>query len=100
MIVFRPRSIAFVCATLALPLVALVWTIAHTRSTHADDDMTSTLVISGSRIDVTIASGDWKISHDDILNWVKRAGEAVGTYYGKYPVPHVTLKISPFDGSG
>jgi hypothetical protein len=96
----RPRSTALICVALALPFVALVWTIAHIRSTHADDDMTSTLVISGSRIDVTIESGAWKISHDDILHWVKLAGEAVATYYGKYPVPHVTLKISPFDGVG
>ena len=94
------RSIALASAALALSFVAILWTIPHIRSTHADEDMTSTLVISGSRIDVTIASGDWKISHDDVLNWVKRAGEAVATYYGKYPVPHVTLKISPFDGSG
>ena len=54
----------------------------------------------GSRIDVTIESGYWKISHDDILHWVKLAGEAVATYYGKYPVPHLTLKIAPFDGNG
>ena len=34
----RPRSTALLCAALALPLVALVWTIAHIRSTHADDN--------------------------------------------------------------
>ena len=95
----RPRSTALLCAALALPLIALIWTTARIRSTHADD-MTSTLVISGSRIDVTIESADWKLSHDDILHWVKLAGEAVATYYGKYPVPQLTLKISPFDGSG
>ena len=96
----RSRSTALLCAALALPLIAMLWTSARIRSTHADDDMTSTLVISGSRIDVTIESGDWKISHDDILRWVKLAGEAVATYYGKYPVPHLTLRISPYDGSG
>jgi hypothetical protein len=62
--------------------------------------MTSTLIISGSRIDVTIESADWKLSPDDILHWVKLAGEAVATYYGKYPVPHLTLQINAFDGSG
>ena len=63
----RSRSTTLVCAALSLSLVALFWTIAHIRSTHADD-MTPTLVISGSRIDVTVESGDWKISHDDILH--------------------------------
>jgi hypothetical protein len=64
------------------------------------DDMTSTLIIGGSRIDVTIAPGDWKISQADLLHWVQMAGEAVATYYGKYPVPHLVLRISPFDGNG
>lgn len=63
-------------------------------------DMTSTLIIGGSRIDVTIESGDWKISQADLIHWVQLAGEAVATYYGRYPVPHLTLKISPFNGSG
>ena len=52
----RSRSIILLCAVLAL--AALVWTTARIRSTHADDDMTSTLVISGSRLDITIESGD------------------------------------------
>lgn len=63
-------------------------------------DMTSTLIIGGSRIDVTIESGDWKISQADLMHWVQLAGEAVATYYGRYPLPHVTLRIMPFDGDG
>ena len=94
----RLRPIALTVA-LTLSLLALLWTTTRIRSTHADD-MTSTLIIDGSRIDVTIESGDWKISQDAILHWVKLAGEAVATYYGKYPVPHVTIQIQPFDGSG
>jgi len=64
------------------------------------DDMTSTLIIGGSRIDVTIESGDWKLSQADLIRWTQMAGEAVATYYGKYPVPHLVLRIAPFDGSG
>src|SRR5882724_716236 len=64
------------------------------------DDMTSTLIIGGSRIDVTIESGDWKLSQADLIRWTQMAGEAVATYYGKYPVPHLVLRIAPFDGTG
>jgi hypothetical protein len=64
------------------------------------DDMTSTLIIGGSRLDVTIESGDWKISQADLMHWVQLAGEAVATYYGRYPVPHLVLRIIPFDGNG
>jgi hypothetical protein len=63
-------------------------------------DMTSTLLIGGSRIDVTIESGDLKLSQAELMHWVQLAGEAVATYYGRYPVPHVTIRIHPFDGKG
>jgi len=80
----------------------LVFSVAwiSSRSHATADDMTSTLVIGGSRIDVTIESGDWKISQAGLIHWVQSAGEAVATYYGKYPVPHLVLRISPFDGNG
>jgi hypothetical protein len=63
-------------------------------------DMTSTLLIAGSRVDVNIESGDMKLSQADLLRWVQMAGEAVATYYGRYPVPHVTIRVHPFSGRG
>lgn len=62
--------------------------------------MTSTLLIGGSKIDVTIESGQLKVSHAELLHWVQSAAEAVATYYGRYPVPRVQLHIIPVDGSG
>lgn len=62
--------------------------------------MTSTLLIGGSRIDVNVESGDLKLSQAELLHWVQLAGEAVATYYGKYPVPHVTIRIHSFKGVG
>jgi hypothetical protein len=63
-------------------------------------EMTSTLVIGGSRIDVTIEAGEYKLTQPEILHWVQNAAEAVATYYGKFPVPHLTLRIHSFDGRG
>jgi hypothetical protein len=64
------------------------------------DDMTSTLVMGSSRIDVVIESGNLKVSQADLMHWVQRAAEAVSTYYGRYPVPHAGIRIIPVDGSG
>ena len=66
----------------------------------ADDDVTSTLVIGGSKIDVTIEAGKLKLSQDQLLRWVRSAAEAVATYYGRYPVPRAQVHIIPVDGSG
>jgi hypothetical protein len=87
------RCIA-VCALAVL--VVSIWKLGPARA----NDMTSTLIIGGSRLDVTIESGDWKISQAELIHWVKLAGEAVATYYGRYPVPHLTLHIIPFGGNG
>jgi hypothetical protein len=35
-----------------------------------------------------------------LLHWVQTAAEAVATYYGRYPVPHILLRIIPIEGRG
>jgi hypothetical protein len=81
-----------------LGLCALALLFPWTSATAGD--MTSTLLIGGSRIDVTIESGTLKLSQAELMRWVQSAGEAVATYYGKYPVAHVTIRILPFKGNG
>lgn len=66
----------------------------------AASEMTSTLVIGGSRIDVTIETGDAPLSQTDVMKWVQSAAESVTAYYGHFPVPHLTLRIISFDGDG
>jgi hypothetical protein len=66
-------------------------------------DVTSTLMIGGSRIDVTIQSSDTPnapLSQPDVMKWVQFAAESVATYYKRFPVPHLTLRVVSFDGNG
>ena len=64
------------------------------------EDVTSTLLIGGAKIDVSIESGPLKVSQAELLHWVQNAAEAVAAYYGRYPVPHVQVRIIPVDGRG
>ncbi len=64
------------------------------------DDVTSTLLMGNSKIDVTIDSGNLKVSQAELMHWVQLATEAVTTYYGRYPVPHAGIRIIPVDGGG
>ena len=82
------------CACLVLVLLALPFCSAKAA------DVTSTLMIGGSRIDVTIDTSDAPLSQTDVMQWVKNAAESVATYYGRFPVPHLTLRVVSFDGSG
>ncbi len=64
------------------------------------DDMTSTILIGNSRIDVVIEKGSFVVSKEELLKWVQWAGESVSAYYGHFPVPHLLLRIIPTEGRG
>ena len=56
--------------------------------------------ICGSTINVQIEGDSSAANHADILRWVRRAGEAVCAYYGKFPVPQVALDVQVRGGDG
>lgn len=64
------------------------------------DQMTSTLLIGNSRIDVVIEDGPFQASKEELLKWVQWAGESVNAYYGRFPVPHAVIRIVSSDGHG
>jgi hypothetical protein len=85
------------CALLVILVLLLPFRAAQAA------DVTSTLMIGGSRIDVTIQSSDTPnapLSQTDVMKWVQMAAESVATYYTRFPVPHLTLRIVSFDGTG
>ena len=63
-------------------------------------DVTSTVMVGDSRIDVTIDTSEAPISQSDVMKWVQNAAESVTAYYGHFPVPHLTLRVVSFDGTG
>jgi len=64
------------------------------------DEMTSTILIGNSRIDVVIEKGSLQVSKEELLRWVQWAAESVSAYYGHFPLPHLLLRIIPTDGKG
>jgi hypothetical protein len=83
---------------LAILTVLIVWLAARTACPA--DEMTSTIVIGNSRIDVNIESGAMQASREDLLKWVRWAAESVTAYYGRFPVPQLLLRIVPSGGKG
>jgi len=64
------------------------------------DEMTSTILVGSSRIDVHIESGPMQLSNQELMQWVRMAADSVATYYERFPVPAVALRIIPTDGRG
>src|SRR6202040_4131120 len=62
--------------------------------------MTSTLIVGGSHIDITVDDGKLNVPQADLIAWIQVAAESVAGYYGRFPVPHLTLRIMPFSGHG
>jgi hypothetical protein len=62
--------------------------------------MTSTLIVGDSHIDITVDDGKLNVSQADLIAWIQVAAESVAGYYGRFPVPHLTLRIMPFSGHG
>src|SRR3954469_17011416 len=58
------------------------------------------LNIGGGTIEVTLPRGESAALQDNLMLWVRRAADAVTTYYGRFPVKHLTLRISADDRDG
>ena len=64
------------------------------------DTVTTTVLIGNSRIDVATEQGALHASKEDLMKWVQWSAEAVAGYYGRFPVPHTSLRIIPTTGAG
>jgi hypothetical protein len=95
----RIESTLGTCKRVSFMFLLLLFPFLATKAA----DVTSTLMIGGSRIDVTIQSADTPdapLSQTDVMKWVQFAAESVATYYTRFPVPHLTLRVVSFDGTG
>jgi len=54
----------------------------------------------GSTIEVHFDGETETVSREDLERWVNRAATAVCTYYGRFPVPHLTMEIHARGGPG
>ena len=66
----------------------------------AKDEMTSSLLIGNARIDIRIEASTLRLPAKDLFRWVRSAAESVTAYYGRFPLPQVLIRITPFEGRG
>jgi len=78
----------------SLLFVVLSFVVIGCSSGSRAAEMTSTLIVSGSHIDITVEEGKNNVSQPDIIAWVKVAAEAVAGYYGHFPW-NISLFASP-----
>jgi hypothetical protein len=81
-------------------VLAALFYLACFTFVSSKDEMTSSLLIGNARIDIRIEESTLRIPTKDVLHWVKSAAESVAAYYGRFPVPQVLIRITPFKGRG
>ena len=64
------------------------------------DSSSAVVKAAGVTIDVTLPDESMKLSREDLLAWVKASASTVANYYGRFPVPHLTLRVRSSYGSG
>lgn len=62
--------------------------------------MSTSYEVGKSRINIHVEEGTLAVSNQDLMQWVHWASDSVATYYGRYPVPTVELRIVPAPGRG
>ena len=82
-----------------IPLV-LVTVIAGVLPLRAADTSSQTLSSCGGTIELNISAEAHGLSREIVTTWVKRAADAVCTYYGRYPVSRVVLNVQVREGEG
>lgn len=85
---FVSRVLIVVLAAIAL--LSVFWRVLARES---PSNAITTIDACGSSIDVSFDGEPKAVSHGNLLNWVRRAGVAVCTYYGMFPVRHLKLHI-------
>lgn len=79
---------------LLLPLLAL-------QSIYISASGRPALVeIGESKIEVFLPNGRLEVSNAELLDWVRASAGAVTTYYGRFPIKNLTVRINSRAGSG
>ena len=82
----------------ALSKVALLtYVLAFSRGTGSKP---TTIMAPGGRIDVFVSGEGGAVTQEDLIGWVSAASNSVSTYFGRYPVPHVEVRITTAEGRG
>ena len=55
----------------------------------------SRIEVAGGVVDVAIAPGDLGVTRAEIGQWVRRAADAVGAYYGRFPLRRALVLVLP-----
>lgn len=73
---------------------------ADQTDTSVDSLSQAQLIVENVTIDLAFSPGTLEVSRSQVLDWVTTSAQGVVRYYGRFPVPHVRLLLTPESGAG
>ncbi|HWO32215.1 MAG TPA: hypothetical protein VNO32_25755 [Candidatus Acidoferrum sp.] len=98
--VMRKSTGSFAFTTISRLLGIALMTSLLVLASDIENSGPTTISIGGGRIDVFTAGQVAGVTHEDLIGWVSAASRSVTTYFGRYPLPHVTVRITTSEGRG
>jgi hypothetical protein len=89
-------ALSIMSCLLKLALLTSVLAFAN----DSESSKATTILAPGGHIDVFAAREEAGVAREDLIGWVSAASKSVATYFGRYPVPHVAVRISTSEGRG
>ncbi len=90
------KSVLLCCVTVVVAVALVAMNFARNATASASEiASTQNFQVCGSTVHVNFAAGDLDLPQDDVLRWVRNAGESVATYYGRFTVPSMTVLVVP-----
>jgi len=88
---------ALIMLLLASPVSLLLgWTLLAPPA-HAE---THSVSVAGARLDIELDPSDFELPVEVWIDWVRTSARAVESYYGRFPVDHVTIRLRSYPGYG
>lgn len=69
------------------------WSKTPVNAVATQEQVTKVIKVPGGTIDVIFSPDRFEDSGKALLNWVETSAQAVSYYYGKFPVPHLSVII-------
>jgi len=82
----------FLVVSLAAALPGVAFLGASPQKTRTPQS-TITLAVASGKIEVTLPEEHMRLSTEELLGWVESSAATVAQYYGRFPVPHLLLRI-------
>ena len=79
-----------------LPIVVLLLVVFNSACYAATDS--TDLEVGDTKIQIEFLAADSPFPRDLALEWIRTAARAVTSYYGRFPVPHLRIRVRALEG--